>query len=131
MKKKFIELNEVEKITLQEREKNGKTRAFRTRCHCLRLSAEGYRAKELASIFRVSEISVYTWFRRWEQGGIECLEKWIKEKSDKPRVIVLDNARIHRSKRMQEKLAEWDEKGFYIFNLPTYSPHLNIIEILW
>jgi len=32
---------------------------------------------------------------------------------------------------MQEKLPEWEEKDFYIFNLPTYSPHLNIIEILW
>ncbi|MDQ3131084.1 MAG: helix-turn-helix domain-containing protein [Acidobacteriota bacterium] len=59
MKKKFIELTEAEQITLQEGEKNGKARAFRTRCHCLRLSAEGYRVKELASIFRVSEIFVY------------------------------------------------------------------------
>ena len=32
---------------------------------------------------------------------------------------------------MTEKLAEWEEKGFYIFFLPTYSPHLNKIEILW
>ena len=62
---------------------------------------------------------------------IECLEEWLKEKSEKPRVLVLDNARIHRSQKMQEKLVEWEEKGFYIFNLPTYSPHLNIIEILW
>ncbi len=62
---------------------------------------------------------------------IDCLEEWIADKSDKPRVLVLDNARIHRSKQMQSKLAEWEEKGFYVFNLPTYSPHLNIIEILW
>lgn len=70
MKKKVIELNEVEKITLQEAKKNGKTRAFRERCHCLRLSSEGYRVKELASVFRVSEISIYTWFKRWETVGI-------------------------------------------------------------
>ena len=62
---------------------------------------------------------------------IECLEEWITDKADLPRVLVLDNARIHRSRKMQEKLPEWEEKGFYIFNLPTYSPHLNIIEILW
>ena len=62
---------------------------------------------------------------------IECLEEWNKDKSDLPRVLVLDNARIHRSQKMQKKLPEWEEKGFYIFNLPTYSPHLNIIEILW
>jgi transposase len=70
MKKKFIELTEVEKITLQEGEKNGKAPTFRQRCHCLRLSSEGYAVKELASIFRVSEISIYSWFKRWETGGI-------------------------------------------------------------
>ncbi len=32
---------------------------------------------------------------------------------------------------MQSKLAECEEEGFYIFNQPTSSPHLNIIEILW
>jgi hypothetical protein len=62
---------------------------------------------------------------------VDCLEEWIADKSDKPRVLVLDNARIHRSRLVQSKLAEWEEKGFYIFNLPPYSPHLNIIEILW
>lgn len=62
---------------------------------------------------------------------IECLEEWIKDKTDQARVLVLDNARIHRSQKMQGKLAEWEEKGFYIFNLPRYSPHLNKIEILW
>jgi len=62
---------------------------------------------------------------------IECLEQWIKEKDEKPTVLVLDNAKIHRSRLVQEKLVEWEEKGFYIFNLPPYSPHLNIIEILW
>ena len=73
MKKKFIELNEVEKITLQEAEKNSQAKTFRKRCHCLRLSAEGYEVKELARIFRVSEISIYSWFKRWETGGIACL----------------------------------------------------------
>lgn len=62
---------------------------------------------------------------------VDCLEEWIRNKSDKPRVLVLDNARIHCSRLMQSKLAEWEEKGFYIFNLPAYSPHLNKIEILW
>ena len=62
---------------------------------------------------------------------IDCLEELLANKAEKPRVLVLDNARIHRSKKMKAKLDEWEEKGFYIFNLPPYSPHLNIIEILW
>ncbi len=48
----------------------GKAKAFRERCHCLSLSFEGYQVKELARIFRVSEISVYGWFKRWETSGI-------------------------------------------------------------
>jgi len=85
MKKKFIELNEVEKITLQEGEKNGKAKTFRERCHCLRLSSEGYQVKELASIFRVSEISIYTWFKRWEAGGIVGL----RDKAGRGRKAIL------------------------------------------
>ncbi len=85
MKKKFIELNKVEKITLQEAEKNGKTRVFRERCQCLRLSSEGYQVKELAGIFRVSEISIYTWFKRWETGGIVGL----RDKAGRGRKAIL------------------------------------------
>ena len=85
MKKKFIELSEVEKITLQEGEKNGKTRVFRERCHCLRLSSEGYQVKELAKIFRVSEISIYTWYKRWEKGGIVGL----RDKAGRGRTAIL------------------------------------------
>lgn len=70
MKKKFIKLNEAEKITLQEGRMDGKTKVFQERCHCLLLSSEGYQVKELARIFRVSEISVYGSFKRWETGGI-------------------------------------------------------------
>jgi transposase len=73
VKKKFIKLNEAEKITLQEGGKNGKNQAFRERCHCIWLSSEGYQVKEIARIFQVSEISIYGWFKRWEKGGIAGL----------------------------------------------------------
>lgn len=46
-------------------------------------------------------------------------------------VVVLDNAPIHRSKAFQDKISEWRKKKMEIFFLPTYSPQLNIIEILW
>lgn len=85
MKKKFIQLAEAEKITLQEGHKNGKTQVFQTRCHCLVLSSEGYQVKELAEIFRVSEISIYTWFKRWEAGGIVGL----RDKSGRGRKPIL------------------------------------------
>lgn len=70
MKKKFIELDEVQKITLQEGHRNSTAKTFQMRCHCLVLSSGGYQVKELAEIFRVSEICIYSWFKRWEKGGI-------------------------------------------------------------
>jgi transposase len=46
-------------------------------------------------------------------------------------VIVLDNARIHHSKQIWERMGMWQRRGLFIFYLPTYSPHLNIAETLW
>jgi transposase len=46
-------------------------------------------------------------------------------------VIVLDNAAIHKSQKIKERLSIWQQRGLYIFFLPPYSPQLNIIEILW
>jgi transposase len=46
-------------------------------------------------------------------------------------VLVIDNASIHTSNAFLAKQSEWEEKGLTIFFLPTYSPELNIIEILW
>lgn len=90
-----------------------------------RLSVFGLLNVDCEGKFWASEKTIETEF------VVDCLEEWLKEKSDKPRVLVLDNARIHRSKKMQAKLAEWEEKGFFIFFLPPYSPHLNKIEIFW
>ncbi|MGI8504809.1 MAG: transposase, partial [Hassallia sp.] len=30
-----------------------------------------------------------------------------------------------------DKIEEWKERGITIFALPSYSPELNLIEILW
>ena len=62
---------------------------------------------------------------------------WISERLDalslslrRPTVVVLDNARVH-TKAAKERQAVWQERGLFVWFLPTYSPHLNIAEILW
>ena len=40
-------------------------------------------------------------------------------------------ASIHTLHAILDKLEEWKERGLTIFELPTYSPQLNLIEILW
>lgn len=46
-------------------------------------------------------------------------------------VVVLDNARIHTAHKIKERLGIWQKRGLYIFYLPPYSPHLNIVERFW
>jgi transposase len=50
---------------------------------------------------------------------------------DKPTVIVVDQSSIHTSDAILEKREEWQERNLSIFELPSYSPELNLIEILW
>ena len=60
----------------------------------------------------------------------ERLEE-LSTKLKKLTVVVLDNARIHHSQIIKERIKVWQAKGLYLFYLPRYSPHLNIVEILW
>ena len=62
---------------------------------------------------------------------------WISEQLDalslslsRLSVVVLDNARVH-TKAVKERWGLWQERGLFVFFLPTYSPHLNIAEVLW
>ena len=46
-------------------------------------------------------------------------------------VILLDNARVHTARKIKERLKIWRNRGLFIYFLPPYLPHLNIIERLW
>ena len=46
-------------------------------------------------------------------------------------VVVLDNASIHRAKLIKDRRVVWQRRGLFLFYLPRYSPHLNIVETLW
>jgi transposase len=62
---------------------------------------------------------------------------WISQKLDqlslslrRLTVVVLDNARVH-TKAVKDRSWVWQERGLFVWFLPTYSPHLNIAEVLW
>jgi hypothetical protein len=62
---------------------------------------------------------------------------WVSERLDalslalgRLTVVVLDNARVH-TKAATDRAAVWQERGLFVWFLPTYSPHLNIAEVLW
>ena len=52
--------------------------------------------------------------------------------NDRYTLVVVDNASIHTCQKFREKLDDWMiDKKLIVCYLPTYSPELNIIEILW
>ncbi|BDI20260.1 hypothetical protein ANSO36C_60620 [Nostoc cf. commune SO-36] len=61
---------------------------------------------------------------------ISCLDKFAENIYIKT-VVVMDKASVHRSKKIQDKISKWKQKNLEIFLLPSYSPQLNLIEILW
>ena len=69
--------------------------------------------------------------------GGKVTAAWVSERLDalslslrRLTVVVLDNATAHR-KAVKERGHIWQERGLFIWFLPTYSPHLNIAEMLW
>ncbi len=51
-------------------------------------------------------------------------------------VIVLDNAPAHVAKTVKERRSFWQQRGLFVFYLPSYSrrpvgTRLNIVETLW
>ncbi len=61
---------------------------------------------------------------------INFLEE-ICQKYDKPITLILDNAPIHKAKGIQPRIDALKKKGLTLYFLPTYSPELNRIEVLW
>jgi transposase len=90
-----------------------------------------------------SGLNCFALLSRENQANIETTEKAITSqfifdrleafstKIKKLTVVILDNARIHRSQIIKERIKVWQARGLYIFYLPRYSPHLNIVETLW
>jgi transposase len=61
---------------------------------------------------------------------IDVMEEFC-ESRDNPVVVVMDNASIHTSEAVTAKMEDWDRRGLTLYFLSTYSPELNLIEILW
>ncbi len=61
---------------------------------------------------------------------VACVD-WFSKQIIKPTVLVIDNASTHTSNEFKACLDEWEDRNLTIYNIPAYSPELNIIEIIW
>jgi transposase len=61
-----------------------------------------------------------------------CIRQFAAAKAGaKPKLIVLDNAPAHRGDEFEEEMEELATEGILLLFLPSYSPELNLIELLW
>ncbi len=61
---------------------------------------------------------------------IACFDAFCQTITKKT-TVVIDNASIHTSEEFEDRLPYWKKQGLFIKYLPSYSPELNLIEILW
>ena len=68
----------------------------------------------------------------WFYAYLTGVAKQIKQAYDVPLVLIVDNASIHRSRKMSDwrQLLE-EEYSMSLYFLPAYSPELNRIEMVW
>jgi transposase len=101
-KPKFIEiLTEDEKVSLQRGYAHGKSPLFRRKCHCILQSNSGKTSKELASFFQVNSLTVLSWFKLWENKGIEGL-KLKAGRGRKPKLNPTDQKHVKMVKTLIE-----------------------------
>lgn len=66
---------------------------------------------------------------------IVCLEALCaglrQQEGGVPIVVVLDGASVHRSAALAEAELRWKAAGVELYRLPSYSPELNRVELVW
>lgn len=117
--KRYIKLSPSEVTTLEEGYKNVSHHQFKSRCHCLLLSHQGYDMATLKSIFQVSHPTITNWFDNWEEQGIVGLwnksgqgRKSILTDSDKPLIKSKVQASPQQLKQVRLELKEELNKEF-------------------
>ncbi len=69
----MIQINELDKISLQNIQRTDKMHCIRQRCQMILLKIEGYSYYEICKMVGCSEASVNIWVCRYAKTGIEGL----------------------------------------------------------
>jgi transposase len=94
-------------------------------------SQKSYRLNVLGFLNRQNQLTSYVFESNINSKVvIACVEDFSNSLTQET-VLVLDRASIHYTKKLRDREEQWKKKGLSIFWLPTYSPQLNIIELLW
>lgn len=96
-------------------------------------SQRGGRCNVFGLMNRENELHAYSTLKKVDSAFVvESIDDFVLNKCDKGRsAIVIDNAKIHHSKTFTARIPFWEANNVFIFYLPSYSPHLNLIETFW
>ena len=107
-------------------------RAWQPKGEQIRLFPQRDKKLNLFGIFRADNVAVTYQTKENINSGflISAIDDFCRY-VEKPTVLVLDNAPVHRSKLFAGQIEKWQAKDLYIFFLPRYCPHLNKAETFW
>src|SRR5258705_1101881 len=89
------------------------------------------RMNVLGFMNRKNDLHAYSFDQSIHTGVVvACFDAFCKTIKQKT-VVMIDNASIHTSEEFEDRIPYWKQQGLIIKYLPTYSPELNLIEILW
>ncbi len=94
-------LSDEQRKQLEQGYKTNDNHCFRQRCKMVLLKAEGYTAKEVATILETNEISVHNWLKRYGSEGIKGLQTR-KGQGRKP-ILEQEHLSIIRAAVQQER----------------------------
>lgn len=80
-----IELNDDQRIELENGYRNGNSHSFRTNCHLVLLKSEGRKSTEIASVLGITEQKVNRWLWRYKVEGLKGLE--IRQGRGRPSIL--------------------------------------------
>jgi transposase len=127
MQKRHITLEAAERATLEAGRHHHPQHQFRARCQGLLWSADGQPVPALAALLHVSQGTVYSWFNRWEQGGLAGLANAkgqgrpaILQAADRERVEAAVRANRQQLKEVTAALRQELAKSFSPLTLKRF-----------
>ncbi len=127
MQKRYIKLESAERTTLAAGRHHHPKHQFRARCQALLWSDEGHSVAALAALLHVSSGTIYTWFDRWEQGGLAGLANGkgqgrpaILQAADQPQVEAAVRANRQQLKDVTATLRQELAKEFSALTLKRF-----------
>jgi transposase len=125
-------LSESAKAELETLFKKSNNHSLRKRCQTILLKADGRYSKDVGEIVGMSHVSVNSWLKRYNSGGIPgllikpgrgCKPKIDKEKDE---MEVLELTKKHRQ-RLNTAKAEWESVSGKSVSRDTFRRFLKVL----